>query len=435
MLSTADNQQLCQVGPGTPMGDLLRQYWMPMLLSEELPAKDGPPLRVKLLGELLVAYRDTSGQVGLMADNCPHRGASMFFGRNEEAGLRCVYHGWKFDLTGACTDMPNEPAESNFKNKVRITAYQTRERNGVIWAYLGPEEAPPALPELEWNLVPENQRYISKRLGQCNWVQSLEGGIDTSHSGFLHRPLAKAVFDPTLDIVQRDRTPRFEVMETDYGVLIGARRGYDDTRYSWGITQFLMPFYSMIPGGLAFGPSLGGHAWVPMDDETTMTWTVSWHPDRPLTEQEIQGMHVWPNFNIHVGREGGFLAPTSEPGGAWRTVLNKQNDYLIDHQMQQELRYIGINNIGLQDQCVQESMGPIYDRTREHLGAADTAIIRVRNLWLRSARALREQGLAPVGALSPEAYRVRSHGLILEKADAHTWIEASAEFRRSKVWV
>ncbi|MEK7214971.1 MAG: Rieske 2Fe-2S domain-containing protein, partial [Chloroflexota bacterium] len=159
MLSKADNELLTRVGPGTAMGDTLRQYWMPALLSTELPDPDGAPLRLRLLGENLVAFRDSSGRVGLVADNCPHRGASLFFGRNEEHGLRCVYHGWKFDLTGACLDMPNEPAESNFKSKVRLTSYPCQERNGLVWAYLGPQAPPPALPALEWNLVPGNQYY------------------------------------------------------------------------------------------------------------------------------------------------------------------------------------------------------------------------------------------------------------------------------------
>src|SRR3990167_5836789 len=153
MLSTSDNQELCRVGPGTLMGNLMREYWMPAIRSDELLAPDCPPIRVRLLGEDLIGYRATSGTVGLMQNSCPHRGASMFFGRNEEEGLRCVYHGWKFDETGACTDMPSEPAESNFKNKVHAAAYPTHERNGIIWAYMGPRAVPPPLPEIEANLL------------------------------------------------------------------------------------------------------------------------------------------------------------------------------------------------------------------------------------------------------------------------------------------
>src|ERR687885_175434 len=155
MLSAADNELLTRVGPGTPMGDLLRQYWIPFLFSWEVTG-DGAPERVRLLGEDLVAYRDTSGQVGLLGDHCPHRGASLFFGRNEENGLRCVYHGWKFDVTGACVDMPNEPPESNFKDKVRVVAYPALEKAGVVWAYMGPPEKRPPDPDMEWMRAPEH---------------------------------------------------------------------------------------------------------------------------------------------------------------------------------------------------------------------------------------------------------------------------------------
>src|SRR5438067_12960854 len=155
MLTKEENELLCRVGPGTVMGNLMRQYWVPALLSSELPEPDSAPLRVRLLGENLIAFRDSSGQVGLLDQACPHRGASLFFGRNEEEGLRCVYHGWKYDVSGQCVDMPSEPSESNFKSKIKATAYPCRERGGVIWAYLGPREVPPPLPDIEANMLPE----------------------------------------------------------------------------------------------------------------------------------------------------------------------------------------------------------------------------------------------------------------------------------------
>src|SRR3954452_4121562 len=186
MLSIQDNETLCRVGKGTPMGDLMRQYWLPALRSDELPSPDCPPMRLRLLGENLIAFRTTSGAVGLIQNACPHRGASMFFGRNEEEGLRCVYHGWKFDTTGACVDMPSEPAEANFKTKVRARAYRCVERNGIVWTYMGSREEPPALPDLEVNIVPDTTTRAMKVLRYCNWMQSLEGDIDTSHLSFLH---------------------------------------------------------------------------------------------------------------------------------------------------------------------------------------------------------------------------------------------------------
>ena len=156
MLTAEENQLLTRVGPGTPMGNLFRQYWLPAMLSEELPAPDSDPVRVMLLGEKLIAFRDSNGQVGLIQNHCPHRGASLFFGRNEEAGLRCVYHGWKFDVTGQCVDMPNEPAESNFKSKVKAVAYPARERGGLVWVYMGPRSTPPELPDIEANVIEPN---------------------------------------------------------------------------------------------------------------------------------------------------------------------------------------------------------------------------------------------------------------------------------------
>jgi phthalate 4,5-dioxygenase oxygenase subunit len=184
MLSAKDNEYLCRVGPGTPMGNLLRQYWLPALRSDELPAPDCPPVRIKLLGEELIGFRASSGQLGLIQNSCPHRGASLFFGRNEEEGLRCVYHGWKFDITGACLDMPSEPAESNFKTKVHARAYATRERGGIIWAYMGPREVPPPLPDIEANILAEGPHQVSVLYRACNWMQGLEGEMDTVHAAF-----------------------------------------------------------------------------------------------------------------------------------------------------------------------------------------------------------------------------------------------------------
>src|SRR5581483_3334931 len=245
MLSREDNALLALAGPGTPMGALMRRYWAPFLLSSELPEPDCPPVRTTLLGEKLVAFRDSSGQVGLLDEHCPHRGASLFFGRNEECGLRCVYHGWKFDLEGRCVDMPNEPPESNFKDKVRTTAYPCRERGGIVWAYLGPPEHVPALPEFEFLTVPDEQRYITKRIQECNWLQSLEGGLDSSHIGFLHRGNYS---DDLGDIYYGDPAPKFFVVGRDYGQLVAARRNVaGGGQYNWRLTPWIVPWYMMIP--------------------------------------------------------------------------------------------------------------------------------------------------------------------------------------------
>src|SRR5215472_6690368 len=186
MLSREDNELVCRVGPGTPMGQFMREYWLPAFVPSELPEPDSAPMRMRLLGENLIAFKTTSGKYGLMAHNCPHRGASLFFGRNEQEGLRCVYHGWKFDCDGVCVDMPNEPSENSFKSKIRATTYPCAERNGIVWTYLGPRPVPPPLPDIEPNMLPDGQCAVMKVLRECNWFQALEGDIDTSHLGFLH---------------------------------------------------------------------------------------------------------------------------------------------------------------------------------------------------------------------------------------------------------
>jgi phthalate 4,5-dioxygenase oxygenase subunit len=183
VLNREENELLCQVRPGTAMGELLREYWLPFLLSSELPAPDCDPVRVLLLSERLIAFRDSTGQVGLLANSCPHRGASLFFGRNEESGLRCVYHGWKFAVDGTCLDMPNEPAESDFRTRVRAAAYPCLERGGLVWTYMGPRAVPPRLPDLEVLDEPDAPSNTLAVLRDCNWVQALEGDIDTSHAG------------------------------------------------------------------------------------------------------------------------------------------------------------------------------------------------------------------------------------------------------------
>ena len=403
MLSREENALLTRTGPGTLMGALLRRYWVPALLAWELPEPDCPPVRVTLLGERLVAFRDTAGRIGLLGEHCPHRGASLFFGRNEECGLRCVYHGWKFDVDGRCVDMPSEPEESTFKDRVRQRAYPCAERGGVIWTYMGPPERRPALPELEWALLPDAQRYGSKRLQECNWLQAMEGGIDSSHISFLHRR-----FDPEdgrlpnsrgQEYVRRDRHPRFEVHDVDYGLLIGARRTVDEGQYYWRITPWLMPWYTIIP---PFGDNpLGGHAWVPLDDEHCWVWNVEWHPARALSEGELASYRA--GQGIHSA-----LIP-----GTFRPRANQDNDYLIDREAQRTSSMTGIVGLSAQDAAVQESQGAIYDRSQEHLGTGDAGIIAARRRLLGAVRGL-EQGEEPPG-LDAASQRVRAVSLVLPR--------------------
>jgi phthalate 4,5-dioxygenase oxygenase subunit len=395
------------------MGNLMREYWLPAMLSSELPSPDSDPVRVLLLGERLIAFRDSTGNVGLLANNCPHRGASLFFGRNEESGLRCVYHGWKFATDGSCIDMPNEPAESDFRTKVKATAYPCQERGGIVWTYMGPRAEPPPLPDLEPNMQSNDKVVVVAMQRECNWLQGLEGDIDTSHLGFLHlgalqpentRPGTFARF------TVKDRAPRYSVVDTEYGAMYGAYRPADPGTLYWRIAQFLFPCYAMIPTGV-LGLQVLARAWVPMDDEHMMFFSmgVGSGRDRP-------GEETLPN--------------TSDWYGRFRLIGNAANDYRIDRGRQRRREdYTGIPGIHTQDQAITEGMGTIYNRSSEHLGTSDVMVIRVRRRLMDAARALAERGLTPPGVDSPEIYRVRSGGAILpEGAD---WLEGTAELRKA----
>jgi phenylpropionate dioxygenase-like ring-hydroxylating dioxygenase large terminal subunit len=423
MLSKEQNEYVTRVGPGTPMGALMRQYWVPAMLTSELPRPDCPPVRVLLLGERLIGFRDTNGKVGLLGDHCPHRGASLFYARNDDCGLRCVYHGWKFDVTGRCVDMPSEPPDSTFKDKVRATAYPCEERGGVIWTYMGPREVPPPLPDLEANQLPDGQSTAVAYSRDCNWLQGLEGDIDTAHIGFLHfgsEDAADAPPDTFRYYTLKDRAPRYAVLDTEYGSMYGAYRPAGPGRHYWRIAQFLFPFFTMTPTGL-LGRQVIARAWVPMDDEHMMMFFMRPKPT-PELEEFIQ-RHVKPPK---------LLPNTTGWLGRFRLEANEDNDYLLDRDRQERNEeYSGIEGIHTQDQAITESMGPIYDRSQEHLGSSDVMVIRVRRRLIASARALAEHGTPPPGVDQPEAYRQRSGGIILDE-DAD-WVEATRDLRQAFV--
>jgi phenylpropionate dioxygenase-like ring-hydroxylating dioxygenase large terminal subunit len=424
MLSKDDNELITRIGPGTRMGNLMRQYWVPAMLSSELPHPDSNPVRVLLLGEKLIAFRDNNGQVGLVAHNCPHRGASLFFGRNEEGGLRCVYHGWKFSADGTCVDMPNEPAESDFRTKVKATAYPTRERGGIVWAYLGPRNEPPPLPDLEANMLPDGEWVAQAVQRECNWLQGLEGDIDTSHLAFLHHGARTPADYPEGTFgyyAVKDRAPKYEVVDTEYGSMYAAHRPAGEGKEYWRLAQFLFPFWVMIPSGV-LGLQIWTRAWVPMDDEHIMFFSL--HAantfalrglDRPTTGGTIP-MRMLPNTTDWYGR--------------FRMRQNASNDYEIDRAVQRSgADYTGIQGIHTQDQAVTESMGTTVDRSSEHLGSSDVMVIRVRRRFMAAAAALAEDNITPPGVDRPEAYRVRGGGAFLsEGAD---WLAATADLRQA----
>src|SRR6059058_3602672 len=219
-LSREETELLTRVGPGTPMGALLRRYWLPACLSEEIAEPDCDPLRVRLLGDDLVAFRDSQGRVGLLAERCPHRRASLFLGRNEEGGLRCLYHGWKYDVSGQCVDMPSVPPEQDFKHKVRAKAYRTQERAGVIWVYMGQRAEAPPLPALQILDAPDDEINVGFVMRECNYLQALEGEIDTAHFGFLHGGHVEAsqlTEDEPLYHTVTNRAPQFHVADAPWG--------------------------------------------------------------------------------------------------------------------------------------------------------------------------------------------------------------------------
>ena len=407
MFSQENNEKLTRVGPGTPMGNVFRRFWMPFLMPEEVAERDGPPVAVRLLGEDLVAFRDSEGRLGLLDRYCPHRRVDLLLGRNEQGGLRCVYHGWKFDTRGNVLDMPAEPADTPLKDETKIRSYPIVEWGGLIWAYMGePEHMPAVPPEIEWGLVPPAHRYISKRLQETNYAQGVEGGIDSSHVGILHSlldedtsiPFRQRQISPNARIpyLASDTAPRFFVRHTDYGMAIGARRNVAEDDYYWRVTQFLAPFYTMIAPNQQGGPIMG-HAWVPIDDHNCWLFTMTWNAARPLEAHELD--------------HGGVHTQVMDDG-SYRPLINRHNDYKRDRTEQRLRSSTGIEGIGMQDTAVQESMGPIVDRSRETLGSGDAAIVGFRKWLLRSADDL-EHGKAPAVTEHPEWYRVRSAAIIL----------------------
>ncbi len=436
-----ENDLLSRVGLGTPMGNLMRQYWIPALVATELSEPDSPPLRVRLLGEDLIAFRTASGNVGLIQHACMHRGASLFFGRNEADGIRCVYHGWKYGVTGQCVDMPNEPAESNFKDKIKATAYPCVERSGVIWTYMGPRQTPPPLPDLEPNMLAEGEYFVGVTLRECNWLQALEGDIDTSHLGFLHMGALKperATPGSFEYYIVADRAPRYNVVDTAFGTSYGGYRPAEaDTSY-WRIAHFLFPFYTMIPTG-TLGVQIFVRAWIPVDDEHTMVWVITAPRSRqpsnvtgttPAGGAQAAGVGGSQAAGVPSGGGNELLPPTSDWLGRFRLKQNKQNDYLIDREAQRSGRsYTGLASVNLEDQAITESMGPIWDRTKEHLGSSDAMVIRTRRRLLQAAEALRDQGVLPPGVDDPSIYRVRSGGVVLPKGV--DGLEATKELQKA----
>jgi phthalate 4,5-dioxygenase len=420
MLRKEQNEFITRTDPSTPMGQLFRCYWTPALLSEELPQNDCPPARVKLLSERLVAFRDSQGRYGLIDEFCAHRGASLWFGRNEECGLRCPYHGWKFDVTGQCLEVPSEPVASGFAQRIKLKSYPLIEQGGVLWTHTGPPDRTPPLPQWEFSLVPADQRFVSRRLQECNWLQAMEGGIDSSHVSWLHR--ANVVSDPLFkgakgnEYNMGDMKPVFEVVESAGGLYIGARRNAENDQYYWRITQYVLPSFTMIaPRG---GHTVHGHFWIPVDDENCWAWSYDYRPDRTISEAERTAMVD--GKGVHVK-----YVP-----GTYRPLANKENDYLMDRTAQRAgTTYSGVDGIAMQDASLQESMGPIVDRTKENLVSTDNGIIHGAPSPVACRQGAGGKGRRPAG-IDPEHHKVRSAAIVLPRDRPYK--DAAAEHLRAR---
>ena len=402
MTTAEENEQLTRTGPGMPMGALFRRYWLPALLAEEIAKPDCAPVRVRLLSERLVAFRDTQGRIGLIDEFCAHRGVSLFFGRNEECGIRCPYHGWKYDVVGQCVEVPSEAEESGFCRKIKLRGYPCIERGGIVWTYMGPAEQRPPEPAYEWLGVPQAHRLASKRLQESNYLQAMEGGLDSIHSTFLHRysvgddPLLKRDAESAA-MIKGDPRPAFLPTVSPAGLHVSTRRKVGEDRYFWRVTQFLMPCFNLFP---PYGDNpCGGHAWVPRDDESCWVFSIDYHPRRALTPAEHDAAAA--GRGVHVPLVPGTFLP----------IANKGNDYLIDRAAQKARKtFSGVMCVGVQDAAVQESMGLIADRSREHLVGSDNGIIMTRRRLLEAARAC--AGGSPLPGLDPATQRVRAVSMV-----------------------
>ncbi len=401
MVTETENQILTSTGPNTAMGNLFRRYWIPVMMSSELSEPDGPPVRVSLLSEKLLAFRDTSGRIGLMDEFCAHRRVSLWFGRNEENGIRCPYHGWKYDVNGQCVEVPSEPKENGFCNKIKLKSYPCIDLGGVIWTYMGPLELKPAEPAFEWVDLPDSHRFISRRSQENNYLQALEGGIYSSHVSFLHS--GELDTDPLHRNTQgakyaRSKNTTFDMLDVPGGLIIGARRDAEPGQNYWRITPWIMPWYTLIPP--YSGNALNGHVWVPMDDDNCMAWSITFHPSRPLSDAERDAMIN--GKGVHVDLIPGTTIPTA----------NRSNDYMMDRAAQKIGRYYsGVKGLAIQDASLQESMGPIVDRVQENLVSTDNPIILARRKLLKAAKDLAAG--KPVPGLQVVDQRVRSASFLL----------------------
>ena len=422
MLSQQENETLTQTGPDTPMGELMRLYWIPIYPGKQL-LPDGQPKRVKILGEDLVIFRDSGGKPGLIANACPHRGAPLMYGRNEECGLRCVYHGWKFDTSGNILDMPAEPDGSRLKQRIKARTYPCTERNGILWTYMGPNvDSPPPLPKIEWNLVPQENVVVTFRVQECNWLQALEGEIDSAHAPILH---SRIDGNGSINdwIAANDLQPKFKIERQPFGLSIASRREIDDDLLYWRVNQFLLPFWTLVPPQSKF-PELSGHAWVPMDDKHTLCLMFSYTPKEPfypktraILEEGFRGRETG-----HASRSCYAPKPPSTPYADFWTKFTPENGYQFDYAAQESTYFSGLPGLWVQDAACQSGVSPIYDRTEENLCVSDAGVVSARRLLLDAISEYQRNQQPPLGALHPETFMARAVSINLPRET--DWFDA-----------
>ena len=388
MLSAEENDLLCRVEGNAPMGALMRRHWIPACMSEEVAASDGPPVRVRLLGEDLVAFRDSLGRLGVVDEHCPHRRASLALGRNEECGLRCLYHGWKIDVEGNVIDRPSEIYEGDRAPKpVKQKAYPSREAGGFVWVWMGPSDQVREFEPPAWAPSPGIRTSIVKMHVGCNWAQVLEGAIDSAHSSSLHATdMVPAQVDRAGATSSEwlrpstDRAPRLQVQRTDFGFRYVAIRHpikNAETHDYLRITLFVAPFTVLIPPNDSYQLSILN---IPLDDTNTMFYFIAWSDGEGIDQD------AWRKFcaaEVGVDLDSNF-----------RPIRSRANNYLQDREAMKQGSHTGIAGIPNQDTAMWETMGPIADRSRERLGASDVAIVQFRRIMIEAAKKLRDGGAA-----------------------------------------
>jgi phthalate 4,5-dioxygenase oxygenase subunit len=424
MLTKEQNELLCRVEGAAPMGLLMRRHWMPVCMSEEVAAPDGTPVRSRLLGEDLVVFRDSHGKLGVLGEHCLHRRASLAFGRNEDCGLRCLYHGWKFDVDGNVVDMPSEAPGAAARLGKKTKAYPAREGGGFVWAWMGPREALREFEPPAWAPQPDIRYAIVKMHVACNWAQVLEGSIDSAHSSSLHStnmPAAEVEGSTATGSAwlrpSNDKAPKLHFEPTSYGFRYAAIRKpikNPDTHQYVRTTLYVAPFTALIPPNDQYKLA---QMLIPMDDVNTMFYWIAWHPDpkKGITQE------AWRRF---CAAEVGVDLDTD-----FRKKRNLENRYLQDRAAMKRGDWTGIEGIPAQDMAMWESMGPISDRSQDHPGSSDLAVAQFRRLMVAAVKRFQEGGpaIGTTDARVPHVELASFEGIVPRSVDWRTLGVSSVE--------